>query len=235
MSSTFPEPFQSQFALRGESMTCYGSDFRNIINYEFNSQGYRADFDFDIAETESLLACFGSSIATGHGLPLEQCFGNIIAEKFNKKLWNLGQGCYRSSNQTILEQVEFLVNTDLKIDQWVIQFTHINRQGNKFDSYLELDQEKCLENFTVILSKITQLLQGKTWGWILCDYSRAPFDNEIVDHPNKITIDPDSVDFISVAGFENLAPTSMALKTLAIHPGQKWHENIAQLFIEKFQ
>lgn len=216
-------------------MTCYGSDFRNIINYEFNSQGYRSDFDFDVNEAESLLVCFGSSIATGHGLSLEQCFGNIVAKKFNKKLWNLGQGCYRSSNQTILEQIEFLVSTDLKIDHWVIQFTHINRQGNKFDSHLELEQEKCLKNFSVILNKITRLLIGKKWAWILCDYSQALFDSEITNHPNKIIIDPDSVDFISVAGFEKLAPTSTALKTLAIHPGQKWNQNIAQLFIEKLQ
>lgn len=235
MISTFPQPFQSQFALRGETMTCYGSDFRNIIDYEFNSQGYRSPVDFSIDDTESLAVCFGSSIATGHGLPLTQCFSSIVAKKFNKKLWNLGQGCYRSSNQAILDQIEFLVTTDLKIDLWLIQFTHINRQGNKFNSYLELNQEKCLYDFDKILNKITQLLAGKSWAWMLCDYSGAEFANAVVDHPNKIAIDPDSVDFVSVDGFENLAPTSQALKMLSAHPGPKWHEHVAQLFINKLQ
>jgi hypothetical protein len=161
ISDQFPKPYPSQFDLRDESFTCYGSDFRGCINYTFNHQGYRSDFDYTLTEKDPLLVCLGSSIATGHGLPLEQSFGHIVGGSLDIKLWNLGQGCFRSSNQTMLEQIEYLVNSPLDIQHYVIQFTHINRMGNKFNSYLELDSEKAVKNFCGILEQISKLLYKK--------------------------------------------------------------------------
>jgi len=234
MDNAFPQPYPSQFDLRGESMTCYGSDFRNIIDYTFNNQGYRSLEDFEITDTDPLLVCLGSSIATGHGLELSQSFSSIIAQKFNKKLWNLGQGCFRSSNQTMLEQVEFLVTTDLNIDYWVIQFTHINRQGNRSNSYVELDNDVCIKNFCDILGKITRLLAGKKWCWLLTDWSGSAFPNWVTGHPNKIAIDPDSVDFVPVTGYEHLAPGDHAIRMLKVHPGTEWNLVIANQIIDYF-
>ena len=228
----FPQPYPSQFDLRGESFSCYGSDFRNVINYTFNNQGYRSSEDFSLLEKEPLMVCMGSSIATGHGLELSDSFSGILAKQLNKKLWNLGQGCFRSSNQTILEQVEFLVQQQLPIDLYVIQFTHINRQGNKYNSYLELDQSACIQNFLEILNKITELLKGQQWCWLLTDYSGAEFPDWVVSHPNKIVIDPDTVDHIDVSGYESLAPSRFALKMLSLHPGAKWHQTIANQIMD---
>lgn len=233
-SQNFPKPYSSQYDLRGESYTCYGSDFRNCINYTFNNQGFRNDFDFSLTDPNPLLVCVGSSVATGHGLELSQSFSSIIAQNYNKKLWNLGQGCFRSSNQTMLEQIEFLVNTDLNIDYYVIQFTHINRMGNKFNSYIELDQEKNIENFICILNKMSELLAGKKWCWLLLDWSGATMPDLVVDHPNKIVIDPDSIDFVNVDQYRHLAPTDHALKMLSLHPGVEWNKHIASLIINYF-
>jgi hypothetical protein len=230
----FPQPYQSQYQLRGESFTCYGSDFRGCITYNFNNQGFRNDFDFDLTDTESLLVCLGSSIATGHGLEMHQSFGHLTAQYFGKKYWNLGQGCFRSSNQTMLEQVDFLSKTQLDIAYTVIQFTHINRMGNKNNSYLELDPAKAMQNFIEILNKITELLAHKHWCWLLCDYSGADFPDSVVNHPNKIAIDPDSVDFVDVESFQQLAPTTHALKMLSVHPGVKWNQHMASCIIDYF-
>jgi hypothetical protein len=227
MSKLFPQPYHSQFALRGETYTCYGSDFRNCIDYTFNRQGYRSDFDYDLDEPDPLLVSFGSSIATGHGLEADKNFGAIVARQFNRKFWNLGQGCIRSSNQTILEQIEFLIDTDLCIDYFIIQFTHINRQGSRADSYLELDQDLAVGNFCDILKRVSNLLQGQKWCWLLLDYSRAVFPEWVRNHYAKVEIDPDSVDHISVEGYENLAPGPKVLETLSLHPGEKWHAHIA--------
>jgi len=230
----FPQPYQSQYQLRGESLTCYGSDFRGCITYNFNDQGFRNDFDFDLNDPESLLICLGSSIGTGHGIELAQSFGHIVAKHFNKKYWNLGQGCFRSSNQTMLEQVEFLTATQLDIAYTLIQFTHINRMGNKSNNYLELDPILAMQNFVKILDKITVLLQDKRWGWLLCDYSAADFPVHVIDHPNKIAIDPDSVDFVDVENFQHLAPTQHAIKMLSVHPGPKWNQDMASHIIDYF-
>jgi hypothetical protein len=230
----FPQPYPSQFDLRGESFTCYGSDFRGCITYNFNNQGFRNDFDFDLNDPESLLICLGSSIGTGHGLELTQSFGHLVAKHFNKKYWNLGQGCFRSSNQTMLDQVEFLTKTNLDIGYYVIQFTHINRMGNKNNSHIELDPVLAIQNFVETLHKITALLQGKRWCWLLCDYSGANFPSWVIDHPNKIVIDPDSVDFVDVENFQHLAPTQHAIRMLSVHPGPKWNQCMASHIIEYF-
>jgi hypothetical protein len=233
-STQFLKPYPSQYDLRGESMTCYGSDFRGCVDYNFNNQGFRSDFDYDLTDPDHLLVCTGSSIGTGHGLDLKQSFGFIAANVLNKKLWNLGQGCFRSSNHTMLEQVKFLVNTDLKIDYYVIQFTHINRMGDKSNSYLELDPVKAVENFSEILKTISALLEEKKWCWLLTDYSRVTLPSWIINHPNKIIIDPDSVDFVPVDQYRNAAPTEHALKMLSVHPGPDWNKHIATLILEYF-
>lgn len=234
MSELFPQPYHSQFALRGESYTCYGSDFRNCVTYTFNNQGYRSEFDYDLTEAHPLLMSFGSSITTGHGLPADKSFGSLVAKKFGRKFWNLGQGCFRSSNQTILEQIEFLIATDLPIDYFIIQFTHINRQGSRLDSYLELDQSLAIKNFCEILQRISELLQDQKWCWLLLDWSGAVFPAWVYDHHAKIAIDPDSLDHVSVKGYENKAPTQFALKMLSLHPGEKWHAEIANQVISFF-
>lgn len=231
MLNLFPKPYPSQFDLRGESITCYGSDFRGCVHYNFNNQGYRSSEDFSLTEKDPLIVCLGSSIATGHGIDLDESFSGILAKKLKKKLWNLGQGCFRSSNQTILEQVEFLTQTQLPIDLYVIQFTHINRQGNKYNSYLELDQSVCVQNFLEILSKISNLLKTQQWCWMLTDYSGATLPDFVVNHPHKIVIDPDTVDHVNVIGYEQLAPTRHALKMLSLHPGPQWHQTIANQVI----
>lgn len=231
MSDNFPKPYPSQFDLRGETLTCYGSDFRDIIEYNFNNQGYRSDFDFDPDDPDPIIACLGSSITTGHGLPVNRSFPGLVAAKYHKKLWNLGQGCYRSSNQTIVDQIDFLSKSSLNIDMYIVQFTHINRQGNKFNSYIELDQTVCVQNFVDQLHAISSALSGKKWCWMLMDYSGASFPEWVAQHPNKIAIDPDIIDNISVSGYEHLAPTTTALKALSSHPGAKWHLQTAKSII----
>jgi hypothetical protein len=233
-SLQFFKPYQSQYALRGESITCYGSDFRGCVTYNFNNQGFRSDFDYELTDPDHLLVCTGSSIGTGHGLDIEQSFGHITASALGKKLWNLGQGCFRSSNQTMLEQIEFLVGTQLKIDYYVVQFTHINRMGSKMDSYIELDQRKALEHFEAILKQMSSLLQGKKWCWLLTDYSQTVFPDWVINHPHKIIIDPDSVDFVSTQEYQQLAPTEHALKMLSLHPGINWNQHIATLILDYF-
>lgn len=230
----FPHPYPSQYDLRGESIACYGSDFRGCVTYKFNNQGFRSDFDFDLNDPDPLLVCLGSSIGTGHGVEVQECFGWLVAQQFNNKLWNLGQGCFRSSNQTMLEQIEFLTASDLDISHYVIQFTHINRMGNKSNSYLELDPVVAMRNFEEILDQVSRLLHDKSWCWLLCDYSQASFTTNVTDHPNKICIDPDSVDFVDVEQYRHLAPTQQALRMLSLHPGKLWHKNIADQIIWYF-
>lgn len=230
----FPKPYPSQYELRGDTHSCYGSDFRKCVNYTFNNQGYRSDFDYSTECQDHIVVCLGSSIATGHGLELENTFGAIVAKHFDQTLWNMGQGCFRSNNQTVLDQIKFLSNSDLKIDYYLIQFTHINRCGNQFENYLELDTAQAILNFEQTLKQVDQLLQGKKWCWMLADYSKVTLPDWIVNHPNLIVIDPDSVDFVETKTYAKSAPSKHALKMLSLHPGVKWNQQMADLMIEYF-
>jgi hypothetical protein len=66
------------------------------------------------------------------------------------------------------------------------------------------------------------------------DFSGAEFSDQVTKHPNKIAIDPDIIDHISVEGFESLAPTTHALQMLSLHPGPVWHKETADQIIEFF-
>jgi hypothetical protein len=123
----------------------------------------------------------------------------------------------------MVDQVRFLTESGLNIDMLMVQFTHINRQGTKSNSYLELNQEICIQNFVDNLRDMTEMLTGCQWCWMLMDYSGAEFPQYVTDHPNKLAIDPDIIDNISVADYEHLAPTTTALAALRAHPGPLWH------------
>jgi hypothetical protein len=68
---------------------------------------------------------------------------------------------------------------------------------------------------------------------LLTDYSGAKFPSWIIDHPDKISIDPDIIDHVNVSGYKHLAPSSHALKMLSLHPGPEWHNTTAQQIINK--
>jgi hypothetical protein len=69
---------------------------------------------------------------------------------------------------------------------------------------------------------------------LLIDYSQVVLPDWIINHPNKIIIDPDSVDFVPTTQYQTLAPTEHALKMLSLHPGPKWNKNIAKLILDHF-
>ena len=50
----FLKPYPSQYELRGESMTCYGSDFCGCVTYNFNNQGFRMERKYSQINTGPL-------------------------------------------------------------------------------------------------------------------------------------------------------------------------------------
>jgi hypothetical protein len=91
-----------------------------------------------------------------------------------------------------------------------------------------------VENFCGILEQISELLYNKSWCWLLTDYSKAKLPQWVDEHPNKIIIDPDSVDFVDTETYKHLTPTAHALQMLALHPGPNWNQHIANLILNYF-
>lgn len=64
----------------------YGWDRPGVINYKFNSHGFRCDeFTKELA-----MIALGCSFTGGVGLPEDHIWPTLVAKQLNLKLWNLG-------------------------------------------------------------------------------------------------------------------------------------------------
>tara|TARA_Y100000389_G_C17262174_1_gene413583 strand:- start:108 stop:809 length:702 start_codon:yes stop_codon:yes gene_type:complete len=216
-----PTPLPSQYELRGESMTCYASDNRGEVNYSFNELGYRSNIEYVIADTykNKTFAWFGSSIVNGHSIELEESFAQIVTKKLDATCWNFSQGCYRASNEVIVEQVEEVLKTDAQIDTFFIQFIDLHRRATGIDTYYEFDFEDNLKNFKKTFSKLQSLLANKKWYWLLWDRHVHNIQESIVNDPNKIFINFPNQDQTGIAG----------------HFGKKTHATVAKVILQKIK
>lgn len=216
-----PKPLPSQFELRGETMTCYASDNRGVVSYKFNESGYRSNIEYVISDTHNnkTFAWFGSSIVNGHSVDLDDSFAQIVSKNLNAVCWNFSQGCYRTSNEIIVSQVEQILNTDAKIDTFFIQFIDLHRRATGIDTYYELDLEANSKNFEDTFKKLQSLLAGKKWYWFMWDKYQHKLSNDIINEPHKIFINFPYQDLTGITG----------------HFGTKTHTIVSKLILAKIK
>ena len=65
---------------RGKTLTCFGLDQTNTIDYGFNQQGFRHHMDYDF---EPSVAFFGCSLVFGIGVPYQHICANKFADSHN--------------------------------------------------------------------------------------------------------------------------------------------------------
>jgi hypothetical protein len=90
------------------------------ISYKFNSHGFRSD---EFSNKPSMVS-LGCSHTCGVGLPLENCWANIVSNSLNLKNFNLGIGA--SSNDTAFRMAHHWL-TQLKPKVVVHLSTHRHR------------------------------------------------------------------------------------------------------------
>lgn len=218
-NNIIPKPLPSQYELRGEHMMCYASDQRNIVEYRFNELGYRNDIEYNIEDTidKKVYAWFGSSITNGHTIEVEKSFPQLVSKKMNAVCWNFSQGCFRTSNQILFEQVEALLETDALIDTFFIQFINLERQGSKLETYYNFNKLENVKTFEKIFENFSTLLNGKKWYWLMMDKLQHEIPDWIINTKNKIIYNPK---FADTTGIRE-------------HPGEKTHKGLAQLIVKK--
>lgn len=217
--NSLPIPLPSQYDLRGEVMLCYASDQRNQVEYRFNDLGYRSDIEYSIEQshTKKIYAWVGSSITNGHTIEVEKSFPRLVSAAEGAECWNFSQGCFRTSNQILLEQTEMLVNSGAAIDKFFIQFINLERQGSKLDVYYNFDKSENIKKFEEIFLGFTEVLKGKSWYWMLMDTLVHEIPDWILNSSNKIAHNPR---FIDTTGIKE-------------HPGVKTHLGLSQLISKK--
>jgi len=162
-------------------------------------------------------AWIGSSITNGHSIEIEKSFPQLVSFAVSAECWNFSQGCFKTSNQILLEQTEMLLNSGASIEKFFIQFINLERQGSKLDIYYNFDKAENVKKFEKIFQSFNQLLKGKSWYWMLLDKLQHEIPDWILDSPNRIVHNPM---FIDATGIKE-------------HPGEKTHRGLSQMILKK--
>jgi hypothetical protein len=110
------------YSLRNQTVTCFGYDSTNTVEYSFNSLGYRGT---EFTATDPILI-LGNSISFGIGLPYSQTFGSLLEKSLNTPVYNLAWGSYAHTNYEQLELLQqVLEHMTPKLVIW--QINNLNR------------------------------------------------------------------------------------------------------------
>jgi hypothetical protein len=210
---SIPLPNLEHYECRNETLEVYASDRRGLIEYKFNNLGYRNQIDY-VDRGQPVGAYIGSSLTSAIGVPWEKGFCYLSAQKMSVEPWNFSQGCTYINNGTTLSMIELLLQSQLNIQYWVVQFIDFDRLATPEVSSQDL--EKNSADFVAIFDQIEKLLENKNWCFLCCDKKNHTVPERIKKHPRCVAWNFPFVDQTGVGS----------------HPGEKWH-NIMSAGIAK--
>ncbi len=204
-----PLPQFEQYECRNESLEVYASDRRGQVTYTFNNLGYRNSVDY-VDRQQPIGIYIGSSITSGIGLNWQESFAYISSQKFQVEPWQFSQGCVRLNNQQNLETLRTLIELDLNVKYWVIQFINLDRCPSTATQDLT-DTNEIVTQFNHTFNQIEQLLKNQVWCFLGSDKTDYPIDPRILSHNKCVGW---NIPYIDLSG-------------VGEHPGPKWHRMIA--------
>jgi hypothetical protein len=164
-----------QLQLKGCVTKKFGYDTRGIVDYQFNSQGFRSP---EITNQPTIFFV-GNSISFGIGLDESHTFVALTANTLNFPYVNLSYGCYKHENHDHLDNVKniSLRNQD---DIIVVQINNLDRR-RRGDLVLDGNHpEFCKNKFLDYFEKVNSLLKNKTKIFLY-------WDNVVYDLPKSVT------------------------------------------------
>lgn len=99
-----PCPVKNLWELRSQTVNELGKDRTGKIQYQFNSQGWRCNYDYDFAPDH---AFFGSSLVLGIGVQQHKTFAGLFDRSHNYGL------ATKYTNQHIVDTILNFVNSEL--------------------------------------------------------------------------------------------------------------------------
>lgn len=211
---SIPLPNLEHYECRNEVLEVYASDRRGTVEYKFNNLGYRAHVDY-VDHGQPIGAYIGSSLTSAIGVPWEKGFCYQSSTKLSVEPWNFSQGCTYVNNGTTLSMIESLLQTNLNIQYWVVQFIDFDRSSTPGVPLTDL--EKNSAEFVDIFHKIEKLLHNKNWCFICSDSKNHSVPDSIKKHAKCAAWNFPFVDFAGVGS----------------HPGQKWHSIMSAGIVKK--
>lgn len=131
-------PLQDMWQHRGQTVTQWGRDRTNLVQYCFNSQGFRSTAEYDFIPR---YAFFGCSITFGIGVAQTQSFAGLFDHSHNYGL----AGDY--TNADILDVLVQFLRTDIYSPDTKLCVVWSDRDQEHLPAMLVQLQEYPLEHF----------------------------------------------------------------------------------------
>ncbi len=211
---SIPLPNLAHYECRNETLEVYASDRRGIVEYKFNNLGYRNQIDY-VDQGQPVAAYIGSSLTSAIGIPWEKSFCYLSSKKLCVEPWNFSQGCTYINNGTTLSMIESLLQSQLNIQYWIVQFIDFDRGPTPADNSKDL--EKNTMEFVKIFYQIEKLLEDKNWCFLCSDNKNHTVPDNIKNHHRCVSW---NFPFVDRAG-------------VGSHPGEKWHNIMSAGIVKK--
>jgi hypothetical protein len=155
---------RQQFELAGKTVKRYGYDQQDLIDYSFNSLGFRSPEPTN----DPRLVIIGNSISFGIGLDMKDTFGSMLAQLTNRRLDNRSLGCFFHENHDQLHNMKLLAQQD-QDSVFVIQINNLDRKRTGDLVISDNSPSWCVERFLDFFDQTEIILKNYPHKYIYWD------------------------------------------------------------------
>jgi len=150
--------------LAGKTVQHYGYDRQGLVDYSFNSLGFRSPEP----NNDSRLVIVGNSISFGIGLDIQHTFGFLLSQHLNRHLDNRSLGCFFHENHDQLHNIKLLAQQD-QDSVFVIQINNLDRKRNGSVVNDNNPQEWCVKRFLDFFDQTEEILKNRPHTYVYWD------------------------------------------------------------------
>jgi hypothetical protein len=142
----------------------YGYDRRGLVDYSFNSLGFRSPEP----NSDPRVVVVGNSVSFGIGLDIQHTFGFLLAQHLNRHLDNRSLGCFFHENHDQLHNIKLLAQQD-QDSIFVIQINNLDRKRNGSVINNNNPQEWCVKRFLDFFDQTEEILKNYPHTYVYWD------------------------------------------------------------------
>lgn len=187
MEKWFVPEYMKQSA--GSTITKFGIDQQGLINYTFDSIGFRNNNELS---HDPNLIIVGNSISFGLGINQTETFGHLTSKKINIPMYNISFGATLHENHDHLPNIRHIANRNVN-DIIILQINNLGRQRIDDQTVtICTDKHWCKKRFINYFDELTGILKGTHavflyWDDVDYDLPKAITDQFLIY--NKLHID----------------------------------------------
>jgi hypothetical protein len=155
---------QQMYQLAGKTIKGYGYDNQALVDYSFNSLGFRSPEPTN----DPRLVIVGNSISFGIGLDMQHTFGALLAQYTNRTLDNRSLGCFFHENHDHLHNIKLLAQQE-QDSIFVIQINNLDRRRHGSVVHRSNSPQWCVERFLDFFDQTEEILKNHSHTYLYWD------------------------------------------------------------------